>query len=55
VAGLTGGRGCRNLVRHDAEQRVTVLTGTRYGDNGRSAVRLSSEAPELLTQLTARK
>ena len=39
VAGLTGGRGCRNLVRHDAEQRVTVLTGTRYGDNGRSAVR----------------
>ena len=39
VAGLAGGRGCRNLVRHDAEPRVTVLTGTRYGDNGRSAVR----------------
>jgi len=39
VAGLAGGRGCRNLVRHDAEPRVAVLTGTRYGDNGRFAIR----------------
>jgi hypothetical protein len=36
VAGLTGGRGCHNLFRHDAQPRVT---GTRYGDSGRMGSR----------------
>jgi hypothetical protein len=36
VAGLTGGRGCHNLLRHDAQPRVT---GTRYGDSGRMGSR----------------
>jgi hypothetical protein len=35
VAGLAGGRGCHNLFRHDAQPRVTAITGTRYGDSGR--------------------
>src|SRR5205814_9730010 len=35
VAGRTGGRGCHNLLRHDAQRRVTAITGTRYGDSGR--------------------
>jgi hypothetical protein len=34
VAGRTGGRGCHNLFRHDAQPRVTAITGTRYGDSG---------------------
>jgi hypothetical protein len=36
VAGLTGGRGCRNLLRHDVQPPVTALTGTWYGDSGRT-------------------
>ena len=62
VAGLTGGRGCHNLFRHDAQPRVTAITGTRYGDSGRigsrSATRrrvAGSGAPGLLTQFTTRK
>jgi hypothetical protein len=39
VAGLTGGRGCHNLFRHDAQPRVTAITGTRYGDSGRMGSR----------------
>jgi hypothetical protein len=39
VAGLAGGRGCRNLLRHDAQPRVTAITGTRYGDSGRMGSR----------------
>jgi hypothetical protein len=35
VAGLTGGRGCHNLFRHDAQPRVTAITGMRDGDTGR--------------------
>src|SRR5438477_13151406 len=35
VAGLTGGRGCHNLFRHDAPPRVPAITGARYGDSGR--------------------
>jgi hypothetical protein len=35
VAGLTGGRGCHNLLTHDAQPRVTAITGTRYGESGR--------------------
>ena len=35
VAGLAGGRGCHNLFRHDAQPRVTAITGTRYRDSGR--------------------
>ena len=38
VAGLTGGRGCGDLLRHDAQPRVTALAGARYGDNGRFAI-----------------
>lgn len=37
VAGLTGGRGCRNLLRHDVQPRVRAPTGTRYGDSGQMA------------------
>src|SRR5206468_4178658 len=59
VAGLTGGRGCHNLFRHDAQPRVTAITGTRYGDSGRmasrSATRRRAGAPGLLTQFTTRK
>jgi hypothetical protein len=39
VAGLAGGRGYRNFLRHDAQRRVAVLTGTRYEDNGRFVIR----------------
>jgi hypothetical protein len=39
VAGLTGGRGYRNFLRHDAQRRAAVLTATRYEDNGRFAIR----------------
>ena len=39
VAGLTGGRGCHNLFRHDAQPRVTAITRTRYGDSGRMGSR----------------
>src|SRR4029077_135257 len=39
VAGLAGGRGCHNLVRHDAQPRVTAITGTRYKDSGRMGSR----------------
>jgi hypothetical protein len=39
VAGLAGGRGGRNLLRHDAQPRVTAITGTRYGDSGRMGSR----------------
>jgi hypothetical protein len=33
VAGLTGGRGCHNLLRHNVQPPITALTGTRYGDS----------------------
>jgi hypothetical protein len=39
VAGLTGGRGCHNLFRHEAQPRVTAITGTRYEDSGRMGSR----------------
>src|SRR5260370_1035864 len=39
VAGLAGGRGCHDLLRHDAQPRVTAITGTRYGDSGRMGSR----------------
>ena len=39
VAGLTGGRGCHNLFRHDAQPRVTAITRTRYEDSGRMGSR----------------
>src|SRR2546423_690219 len=39
VAGLTGGRGCHNLLRYDAHPGVTAITGTRYGDSGRMGSR----------------
>src|SRR6266571_8159356 len=39
VAGLTGGRGRHNLLRHDAQPRVTAITGTQYGDSGRTGSR----------------
>ena len=39
AAGLTGGQGCHNLFRHDAQPRVTAITGTRYGDSGRMGSR----------------
>ena len=36
VAGLTGGRGCHDLLRHDSQAPVTAIAGTRCGDSGRT-------------------
>src|SRR6266436_5527764 len=47
VAGLTGGRGCHNLLRHGAQPRVTAITGTRCGDSAR-AQDMSSRAGQCL-------
>jgi len=37
VAGLPGGPGCRNLVRHDAPPQGTAITRVRCRDGGRTA------------------
>jgi len=36
VAGLTGGWGCHDVLRHDAQPPVTAIAGTRCGDGGRA-------------------
>jgi len=37
VAGLTGGWGCHDVLRHDAQPPVTAIGGTRCGDADRAA------------------
>ena len=34
VTGLTGGRGCHDLLSRDAQPPVTAIAGMRYGDSG---------------------
>ena len=36
VTGLTGGRGCHDLLRHDTQAPVTAIAGTRCGDSRRT-------------------
>jgi hypothetical protein len=36
VTGLTGGRGCHDRFRHDAQPPVTAIAGMRCGDSART-------------------
>jgi hypothetical protein len=55
VTGLTGGRGCRDLLSRDAQPQITAATGAKCRDSRRTGISHDFRITRTAHSTTARK